>query len=134
MIKFSMYNQKDDETPLVVNKELLQTYRNSCDTCLVNIKRELTRSLVDYKVFQELQQVNNSFFVIVDYLDCEHYTTIKEVEDDRHLLITAINVFTKHCKACVALDTFKSIMTDCNKLALTVHKLIQVLKAVNEGE
>lgn len=133
MISISLYNQKDEETPLVINKELLQSYRERCDTYLVNIKRELTRSLVDYKLFQELQQVNNSFFVIIDYLDCDHYTHIKEVEDDRQRLISAINVFTKHCKVCVALDIFESIIHDCNYLMITIHKLIQILKVANEG-
>lgn len=132
MISFSMYNQQDNNSPLLINKELLQLYRERCDTYLVNIKRQLSRNLVDYKLFQELQQVNNSFFVIIDYLDSEHYTTVKEVEDDRQLLVNNINIFTKHCKNCVPLDIFESIMDDCNILALTIHKLIQIVKTVND--
>ena len=64
--------QTNNTTPLVINPNLLQAYREQGDICLVNIKRELTRSLVDYKRFQELQQINNDFFVIIDYMDIIH--------------------------------------------------------------
>jgi len=127
------YNQNDD-TPLVINPNLLQAYREQCDMCLVNIKRELTRSLVDYKLFQQLQQINNDFFVIIDYMECEHYTNIKEVEDDKHTLVVDMQTFTKDCKSAVSLDIYESICEECCEISLIINKLVQIIKIVNKGE
>ena len=127
------YNQNDN-TPLVINPNLLQAYREQCDMCLVNIKRELTRSLVDYKLFQQLQQINNDFFVIIDYMECEHYISIKEVEDDKHTLVVDMQTFTKDCKSAVSLDIYESIYEECCEISLIINKLVQIIKIVNKGE
>ena len=130
----SYTNYKKENTPLFINKDLLSKYKEKGDICLVNIKRELTRSLVDYKLFQKLQQVNNDFFVIVDYLDSEHYTNLKEIIDDRTKLLNDINVFTRHCKSNVSPDIYENIFEDCNKLMITIHKLVEIVKTINKGD
>ena len=130
---FNKQANNNDE-PLVINPNLLQAYREQCDICLVNIKRELTRSLVDYKLFQELQQINNDFFVIIDYMECGHYTKLKEVYDDRHKLIADIESFTKKCKGYIADSIYEEIFENCAKLSLIINKLVQIIKIVNEGE
>ena len=130
----SYTNYKKENTPLFINKDLLSKYKEKGDICLVNIKRELTRSLVDYKLFQKLQQVNNDFFVIVDYLDSEHYTNLKEIIDDRTKLLNDINVFTRNCKSNVSPDIYENIFEDCNKLMITIHKLVEIVKTINKGD
>ena len=130
----SYTNYKKENTPLFINKDLLSKYKEKGDICLVNIKRELTRSLVDYKLFQKLQQVNNDFFVIVDYLDSEHYTNLKEIIDDKTKLLNDINVFTRNCKSNVSPDIYENIFEDCNKLMITIHKLVEIVKTINKGD
>lgn len=130
----SSSSKNNEAPPLVINPNLLQAYREQCDICLVNIKRELTRSLVDYKIFQQLQQVNNDFFVIVDYMECEHYTSIDEVMKDKHTLVVDMEVFTKNCKNAIAEDIYNSIYENCVELSLIVNKLVQIIKIVNEGD
>lgn len=126
------FYKKESDQPLFINKELLYRYKDCLDTYLVNIKRELTRSLVDYKLFQELQQVNNSVFVIIDYLDAEHYTYVKEVIDDKKVLMNSINTFLKHCNGTITKDIYDSIYDNCDLLSLTVNKLVEIVKTINE--
>lgn len=134
MVIAQFSNAKNNGEPLVINPNLLQAYREQGDICLVNIKRELTRALVDYKLFQQLQQINNSFFVIIDYMETERYTYIKEVEDDKHRLVTALQTFIKDCKSAIATEIYNSIYEACKELSLIMNKLVQIIKIVNEGE
>lgn len=120
--------------PLVLNPNLLQAYREQCDICLVNLKRELTRSLVDYKLFQELQQINNDFYVIIDYMECGHYTKMKEVYDDQHKLVVDMEIFTKNCKTNLITSIYEEILGNCREISLIMNKLVQIIKIVNEGE
>ena len=123
---------QDDRTPLKINKQLLYEYKEECDTYLVNIKRELTRALVDYKLFQQLQQVNNSFFIIIDYLDTERYTVFKELKDHKVDLNNDINIFTKNCRGKIPNSIFRNIYYNLDKLMLTINKLIEIVYEVNE--
>ena len=61
MMSIYSYSTYDNE-PLKINPKLVEYYKNECDPYLVNLKRELTRSLVDYKLFQDLQEINNSYY------------------------------------------------------------------------
>lgn len=132
----TIYNNiyDDEPTPLLINKKLLYEYKEVGDSCLVNIKRELTRSLVDYKVFQQLQQINNGFFVIVDYLDCEHYFKVAEVIQDKNRLVNTINEFLKPCKSYLALDIYESIFDSCQELINTINKLIKIVQTCNKDK
>ena len=80
------------EKPLIINKNLLNRYKAEGDDYLVSIHSQLSRSLVDYKLFQELQKVNNNYYVIVDGLQCERYTQIKSLTDDKGKLLNSINI------------------------------------------
>ena len=132
MIVNSFSNYKNDDSPLVVNTNLLQSYREQCDIYLVNLKRELTRGLVDYKLFQQLQQINNDFYVIIDYMENEHYTYIKEVEDDKHKLVVDMQLFVKDCKHAVSGEIWNSLQENCADLSLAINKLVQIIKIVNK--
>lgn len=127
------YNQSEDE-PLLINKNLLYDYKEEGDSCLVNIRRELTRCLVDYKLFQKLQQINNSFFVIVDYLDRDIYYTIEEVVKDKEILLNNINIFLRPCKSCLPGDIYDSIFESSQELINTINKLIMILKSINRNQ
>jgi hypothetical protein len=127
-----IYNEKP--TPLLINKKLLYEYKGVGDSCLVNIKRELTRSLVDYRVFQQLQQLNNSFFVIIDYLDCDHYFKVAEVIQDKNTLVNTINVFLKPCKSYLSTSIYNSIFDSCQELVNTINKLIKIVQTCNKDK
>jgi hypothetical protein len=132
----TIYNtiNQDDETSLLINKQLLYEYKDNGDDYLVETKRQLTRSLVDYKVFQQLQQINNSFFVIIDYLDCDHYTRVKDVVDDKNKLVTNINLFLKPCKSYLSADIYDKIYEALQGLVNTMNKLVAVVQTINKNK
>ena len=122
-----------EETPLVINKDLLYTFKEEFDVQLAILHRELTRSLVDYTLFQQLQNVNNDIFIIVDGLDTEVYTTIKELEDDRQKLISDLDTFLSHCKTCIDGNIYDPIYEHSNYLSTAVYKLVQIIKNINQN-
>lgn len=132
----TIYNNlhQEEETPLLINKKLLYEYKEAGDNYLVDVKRELTRSLVDYKVFQQLQQINNSFFVIIDYLDCEHYTRVKDVIEDKNRLANNINLFLRPCKSYLSLDIYDCIYEDLQGLINTMTKLVATVQMINKNK
>ena len=127
-------NNNNDDIPLLINKQLLYEYKEEGDSCLVNVKRELTRCLVDYKVFQKLQEVNNSFFVIVDYLDRDIYYSVAEVVKDKNVLLNNINLFLKPCKIYLPTEIYNAIYNSLQILINTINKLIMILKSINKNQ
>ena len=89
---------------------------------------------MDYKVFQQLQQINNSFFVIIDYLDCDHYTRVKDVLDDKNRLVTNINLFLKPCKSYLSTDIYDTIYDTLQELVNVMNKLVAVVQAINKNK
>ena len=124
-------NFGNEVSPLKINKELLFKFKEECDIQLSVLHRELTRALVDYKLFQQLQLINNDTFKIIDSLDNDEYTTLKEVNDDRTKLIADMDDFLSHCKHCVASNIYDPVYEHCNDLSLIIFKLVQILTTIN---
>lgn len=134
MLTIYTYSDNNSDEPLLINKQLLEEYKEEGDSCLVNIKRELTRCLVDYTLFQKLQQINNSFFVIVDYLFNDHYYTISEVLADKTQLLNSINIFLRPCKGSVPTDVYDGIYESSQNLINVINKLIMILQTINKNK
>lgn len=128
MIK--LYNQKD--SPLRVNIDLVNEYKHQADIYLLDMRRELTRALVDYIAFRDLQLVNNSFFDIVDKLLNQEFTCLSELRDSNQKLVVTLETFLKVCKQSVEVNIYTPINISARKFILTVHKLIQIIESINE--
>ena len=131
MLTITNYNSYKNNEPLVINPRLVEYYKEQCDIYLVNLKRELTRSLVDYKLFQYLQEVNNSFYIIVSKLLDEEYLSVSQLLDDSKLLTNVVNTFQKSCYPDIGGNIFDSIYQNCEYLLMTMNKLIQIIKTIN---
>lgn len=127
------YNKKE-ETYLKINKTLLQRYKSECDIYLVNIRSNLTRCLVDYHLFQELNDINGRTFKILSYLNDELYVDINEIKEDKRLLHNQLDVFNKHCKGNVMRDAYEQIFENSKKLLLVFQKLVEIVIVVNREE
>lgn len=124
---YSTYNNE----PLKINPKLVEYYKDECDPYLVNLKRELTRSLVDYKLFQDLQEINNSYYKIISGLIDNTYTSLTELFNDSKTLTNNTNKFQKSCYGKIDGDIFDSIYRNCENILLTINKLTQTVKTVN---
>ena len=131
MITITNYNSYNSNEPLVINPKLVDYYKEQCDTYLVNLKRELTRSLVDYHLFQRLQDINNSFIIIIDKLLNKEYIATSQILDDYKILTDAVNVFQKGCYSVISGDIYESIRYYSKLLLITMNKLITTVKTIN---
>lgn len=131
MISLS-YNVSD--TYIKINTHMLDKYKDECDAYLINMKRELTRCLVDYHMFRELQSINNGFFKIINGLYNQKYTHISELIDDKHKLHNNCDVFIKHCKSILPKHIYDSIFNNCQKLNLNMIKLVEIAREVSREE
>lgn len=131
MLTINTYNFGNDNEPLLINPKLLAHYKEECDIYLVDVKRQLTRSLVDYRIFQKLQDVYNYYYVIIRKLEEQEYTNINQMEDDKKYLRGLVVAFQKECKPAVSTSIYTDIMSNCNKVMLTLIKLIKIVKDVN---
>lgn len=120
-------------SPLVINKDLLYKFKDECDVQLAVLHRELTRGLVDYTLFQQLQNINNDVFRIINSLEIEEYTTIKEIEDDRHILVSDLDTFLSHCKVDIDADIYEPIYEHSNYISTAVFKLVQIVKDIDQN-
>lgn len=131
MLTINTYNYGNNDEPLIISPKLLSYYREECDVYLVDIKRQLTRSLVDYRVFQKLQDVYNYYYVIIRKLEEQEYTNLNEIADDKKILHALMTELQKECKPAVSTDIYDDVISNCNKVMLTLIKLIQIIKTVN---
>ena len=131
MITITNYNSYNSNEPLVINPKLVDYYKEQCDTYLVNLKRELTRSLVDYHLFQQLQDINNSFIIIIDKLLNKEYIATSQILDDYKILTDAVNIFQKGCYPVINGDIYESIRYYCKLLLITMNKLITTVRTIN---
>ena len=131
MITITNYNSYNSNEPLVINPKLVDYYKEQCDTYLVNLKRELTRSLVDYHLFQQLQDINNSFIIIIDKLLNKEYIATSQLLDDYKILTDVVNIFQKGCYPVINGDIYESIRYYSKLLLITMNKLITTVKTIN---
>ena len=58
-------------------------------------------------------------------MDAEHYTYVKEVIDDKKVLMNSINTFLKHCNGTITKDIYDSKEEEKNK---KIKEIISNLK------
>ena len=123
-----IYLNRDVKSIFNVDQDLLVDYKRICDRYLINIRRNLTKQLVFYKVYCDLQYVDNSFFVIIDKLLNDLYTGIDQLDKDYSVLIKYCNTFLKNSERIVPNNIHDLVEKDIKSLQLAMDKLIYILK------
>lgn len=113
-----------------INKDLLTDYKVQGDRRLVSIKRNLSKQLVYYILYTELQKVNNYYFNIIDKLMCDKYTDISQLKKDYASFNQVCKSFLKSCEGFITDDVILSVQNDVNKLTLLIDKLIYILENI----
>ena len=111
---------KEIISPVKIDKDLVMTYKHEGDRYLVAVNHNLTKQLVSYLVYYDLQQVNNAFFKILKYLIKGYYENLDDFEADYVDLIKKCDIFIKSCNdnipegvaeiSCDKIDMFKLAM------------------------
>lgn len=124
----------EGEKSMSINTDMLNNYKKESDMYLINVKRELTKQLVDYRCFKKLQTVNNSFYVILKNLHERYYTNSNLLIKDKEVLQKEIDLFLKSIKVEVSNEKFNNINNSLGKLILVVTKLIKIADSMLRNE
>lgn len=123
-----IYLNREVQSVFQINQDLVLDYKRACDRILVNIRRNLTRQLIFYKVYCDLQEVYNSYYVIIDKLTNELYESVEDLRKDYAVLTKYARTFIRNSTTIVP-DTIHEIVSgDIDDFLLTMDKLIYILE------
>jgi hypothetical protein len=123
-----IYLNREIKSAFNVDPDLVVDYKSVCDRYLVNIHRNLTKQLVFYKVYYDLQQVNNSYFAIIDKLMNDEYEFIEQLNKDYAKFVNSCTVFERNSRTIVPENVMELVEKDVEKLKLAVDKLLYIVK------
>ena len=115
-----------EEKHLFVNSDLVIKYKKRCDVFLMDIKRELTKQPIYYKIYEYYQKVCNTFYAIIENLldgTCETESDLRAISEEFYKACTA---FIKQCEAVISEISYDFVCSRIDLLKRAMDKLIQV--------
>lgn len=122
-----IYLNHNDYPAIHINDELLGKYKRDFDVCLINIKREMSRRLVDYTLFKKLQKMYNSFYVIIYGLSNYKYTDIYNFKTDISKFEKMLDSFKSDCKNLLHEDSYNVIDSECVYIVKLLRKFEKMI-------
>lgn len=117
-------------SPIKIDKDLVMTYKHEGDRYLVAINHNLTKQLVSYLVYYDLQQVNNAFFLILKNLVKGYYETIDDFRTDYADFIKKCDLFLKSCDDNIPEGVSEITCKKIDSLKLAVQKLSYIVENI----
>jgi hypothetical protein len=117
-------------SPIKIDKDLVMTYKHEGDRYLVAINHNLTKQLVSYLVYYDLQQVNNAFFLILKNLVKGYYETIDDFRADYADFIKKCDLFLKSCDDNIPEGVSGITCKKIDSLKLAVQKLSYIVENI----
>lgn len=117
----------EEEPAFKINKDMVLDYKRTADDVLISIRRELSRQLVYYMVYTDLQQVNNSFFKMIDGLLNDLYLEASELKDDNAVFVQNCKAFLKGCQGFVSEEALEYVTKEIEDLQLIIKKLLYII-------
>lgn len=126
-----IYLHKEERPSVVtINKDLVVDYKRQGDRLLVEIRRTLTKQLVFYKLYSDLQLVNNSFWVIIEKLLYDKYTDKYQVHKDESELNKNCNLFIRNMNNLVDTEVYEHIEECIDDIRLLIKKLVYIVENI----
>ena len=123
-----IFLNRGEPSVIKIDPDLVIDYKRESDLYLVNIKRSLTKQLVYYKVYYELNKVNNAFYAIIDGLLNEKYTKVQDFRNDVKDFSSAVNVFLRTCTDIIEEHVFYLVKADTDAVDLIIKKLVSIVE------
>ena len=121
---------QEEVSPIKIDKDLVMTFKHEGDRYLVAINHNLTKQLVSYIVYYDLQQVTNSFFLILKNLVKGYYDTIDDFRSDYSDFINKCDLFLKSCEDNIPDGVSKITCKKIDSLKLSVQKLSYIVENI----
>ena len=115
----------DNEQTFSIDRDLVITYKRTGDRYLVALYHELTKQLISYTIYYDLQQVDNSFYRIIKGLLAD-YENLDNVSNDYSILVRDCNTFVKNCSGSVSDSVYEVVTVYIDKLKLLMEKLVYI--------
>ena len=125
-----IFLNKDIVSVFNVNKDLIVNYKSEGDRYLVDIRRCLSKQLVYYILYTDLQKVNNSYFTIIDRLLNDEYEDVYKFKKDCSEFNNIQKVFLKSCEGFIDENVMEDVKHDIEKLDLLIQRLIYILENI----
>lgn len=116
------------DTPIRIDFDLLRSYKRQGDIYLSNIRREMTKQLLVYTIYDTLQDMYNSYYVIIGGLLEKRYRNISELLKDEKSFNKQVDVFIEELKLIAPEYVCKCVIGDCKNVVLVITKLIAIVQ------
>lgn len=113
-----------------IDKDLVVTYKTTCDRYLINIHRELTKQLVDYIVYYYFQEMENMFGKIIDNLLNGLYDDIDMYYADKEEFSKWVTTFVKSLEGAVFDTAYEKVIKYTDRLDLEMNKMYYIIENV----
>ncbi len=114
---------KEEPSYFNIDKDLVKRYKQEGDMYLIAVKHDMTKQLVSYKVYYDLQKVNNMFYKIIKSLYQSTYNDLSEFTNDYSELERKYKAYIRNCKGAVPDNIYEDIEKQMGMLMLLMNKL-----------
>ena len=123
-----IFLNQEIESIFTVSQDMVLGYKKTCDSYLVDIRRNMTKQLLDYRLYTPLKELYNAYGKLILDVANNKYCDMKDFDTDYKQLVTAEKAFTQDIKGRVSDDIYAKICEDVDFMHKNIDKLVYVLK------
>ena len=122
-----IFLNREESSVFKIEKDLVVDYKRTGDQYLVSIYHELTKQLIPYTIYNDLQKVDNYFYLIIKGLLYDEYTNIEKFRENYSIFVKKCDLFLKNSKeSFLTDDNMKVCDFYIDKLKLLMQKLMYI--------
>lgn len=126
-----IFLNREESSVFKIEKDLVVDYKRTGDQYLVSIYHELTKQLIPYTIYNDLQKVDNYFYLIIKGLLYEEYTDIEKFRENYSIFVKKCDLFLKNSKeSFLTDDNMKVCDFYIDKLKLLMQKLMYIAENI----
>jgi hypothetical protein len=126
-----IFLNREESSVFKIEKDLVVDYKRTGDQYLVSIYHELTKQLIPYTIYNDLQKVDNYFYLIIKGLLYEEYTDIEKFRENYSIFVKKCDIFLKNSKeSFLTDDNMKVCDFYIDKLKLLMQKLMYIAENI----
>lgn len=126
-----IFLNREESSVFKIEKDLVVDYKRTGDQYLVSIYHELTKQLIPYTIYNDLQKVDNYFYLIIKGLLYDEYTNIEKFRENYSIFVKKCDLFLKNSKeSFLTDDNMKVCDFYIDKLKLLMQKLMYIAENI----
>lgn len=106
-----------------INRDTVIDYKRTADSYLINIRRNMTRQLVDFRLYAPMNKLFNIYGKIISGFIDGTYTDVSQFTSDYSKFESACKEYTKAIEGKIHDKPFATICNEIEMLSLCLMKL-----------